>query len=152
MTSKPVKPKRRKNWSLAKWKQDAKQVFQRWARIHHADDNGYVTCCTCNTRGFWQGDNFHGGHFIPALKLATCFDERNVHPQCGGCNTYSMVFRDTLHAYYEFMEQKYGKEVVEELRQKRHQNVKYKWFDYQEIIEHYTDATIGELTKRGLTT
>ena len=132
---------------LSWYKKEARRIFQMWIRMRDADDNGYVTCCTCGVKGLWN-DGFDAGHFIPANHLAVCFDERNVHAQCKGCNGFGMKHRDTQHSYDEFMELKYGREVIIELRTKRHRVVKMKREDYEEIIDKYTDACAGmELTK-----
>lgn len=132
-----------KKGTLARHKYDAKVVFQRWIRMRDADENGYVTCCCCGKIGFWKGDGFDAGHFVPATSMATCFDPRNVHTQCKGCNGFGMKYGHANHEYDEFMQERYGREVIIELRGKRFDAVKRTKQEYDEIKEFYEDACVG---------
>jgi hypothetical protein len=56
------------------------------------------------------------GHFIPRGsrgQSGVYYDERNVHAQCKDCNGFKEG--NTL-VYLEFMQQKYGQKVIDELR------------------------------------
>ncbi len=91
-----------------------------WNRANHQDICGIqpklllVKCCTCSTIKIWP--RMDAGHFIPRGsrgQSGVYFDERNINAQCGECNKYREG--NTL-AYREFMIQKYGQDVVDELR------------------------------------
>ena len=56
------------------------------------------------------------GHFIPRGsrgQSGVYFDERNIHAQCGECNGFKEGNR---LEYLDFMNERYGPEVVTELR------------------------------------
>lgn len=54
------------------------------------------------------------GHFIPGRHNAVLFDERNVHPQCVGCNVFK---HGNLIPYYRYMLFYYGQAVIDELEE-----------------------------------
>ena len=60
----------------------AKQIFQRYIRLRDSNYLGEGECVTCGSKYRWSHKAAQGGHFIPAKKGGTCFDERNVHFQC----------------------------------------------------------------------
>ena len=73
-----------------------------------------VQCCTCSTIKSWP--RMDAGHFIPRGsrgQSGVYFDESNIHAQCGECNGFTEG--NTL-VYLEFMREKYGQDVVDELR------------------------------------
>lgn len=91
-----------------------------WNRLHHQDICGIqpklllVKCCTCQRIQIWP--RMDAGHFIPRGskgQSGVYFDERNIHAQCAECNGFTEG--NTL-VYLEFMQEKYGQDVVDELR------------------------------------
>jgi len=77
-----------------------------------------VKCCTCPTILTWT--RMDAGHFLPKSKgsrgqSGVYFDERNIHAQCGECNFYEEG--KTLE-YRDFMMERYGPVVIDELRKK----------------------------------
>ena len=57
-----------------------------------------------------------------------------MYTQCYSCN----VGRGGAHVeYFVFMEQEHGRDKIDELRAKRHQQVKYTQFDYERIRDEY---------------
>jgi hypothetical protein len=70
-------------------------------------------CCTCANKFNWKygGDC---GHWIPKTNSnwGTRYDERNMHFQCQPCNRFACPVDD----YAAFMEKKYGKDIMDELR------------------------------------
>ena len=139
------KRKTRDKWSVARWKKEAKKVFQRWVRLRDMDNNGFCKCCSCDRVYHWK--ELNAGHFIPAEWLATCFDERNCHAQCVYCNK---GLQGNTDSYFLFMEKNYGRGFVEELVSRKHNKVKLKAFDYQEIIETYSDKCVGLEIQKGV--
>lgn len=74
-----------------------------------------VNCCSCGRIGNWFY-KMEAGHFIPKGSRGESgvrFDERNVHAQCKTCNGFKQG--NTLN-YGDFMREKYGQEVIDELR------------------------------------
>lgn len=98
-------------------------VFSRYIRLSHADHSGFVNCCTCGESMHWK--YAHCGHFIKRGVHSTRFDERNVAPQCPGCNTY----RGGEQAeYLLYIEETHGREAVDDLmRLKREWKQCRKW-------------------------
>ena len=79
-------------------------------------ENIPVKCCTCNMVKSWI--NVHAGHFIGRSLgggSGVYFDERNIHAQCPQCNAFR---QGNPLVYKEFMLQKYGQKVIDELRVK----------------------------------
>jgi len=141
------KKKKLKKWSIAKWKKEAKQVFQKYCRLRDADKNGYVKCCTCPKTGYWEKDGFDGGHFIRSNHSFMCFDERNVHAQCKRCNNF---LRGNWEAYAKFIKDTYGEEVLFYLIDKS-TKIRIRSVDeYQEIINKYKDIIKKLVTMKGI--
>lgn len=73
-----------------------------------------IICCTCSrVRSFRQID---AGHFISRGSgggSGVYFDERNIHSQCKSCNNFH---QGQALDYLDFMKEKYGQEVIDELR------------------------------------
>ena len=80
----------------------------------------FITCCTCGKLMSRFAKNSHAGHFISkgmGGSSGVYFDERNVHAQCHNCNKWQ---QGNAIEYYPFMLEKYGQEVIDELRRKHH--------------------------------
>jgi hypothetical protein len=121
-----------KKISLSKAKQKAWSAFSLWVRLSVVDEYGYASCVTCGSRK--QYKELQAGHFIPGRSNSVLFSEDGVHPQCYGCNIGK---GGNWPAYYEYMLKMYGQEVIDELLIKRHEIVKYKTWDYEEIERKY---------------
>lgn len=75
---------------------------------------GYVKCCTC-PRIIIYNKNCDAGHFIPKSRgglSGVYFDERNIHAQCKDCNGFH---QGRQVEYKEFMLEKYGQDVIDQL-------------------------------------
>ena len=80
----------------------------------------FVRCCTCRKMMSRFAKNSHAGHFRSKGKgggSGVYFDERNVHAQCDFCNRFE---QGNTVEYYPFMLEKYGQEVIDELKCKHH--------------------------------
>lgn len=89
-------------------------------------------CVTCKRP--YPLKKLQAGHFIAGRTNAVLFDEDAVYSQCYGCN----IGRGGSHVeYFVFMEEEVGRERIEELRKKRHETVKFKKEDYEQIRELY---------------
>jgi len=101
---------------------------------------GMGRCCTCGN--VFPFIKLQAGHFLPGRRNSVLFDERNCHAQCIGCNTFG---RGKPIEYREFMKEKYGEKVIEELEQKAKQTVKFtitdlKYMNYN-IVNKIKDLT-----------
>ena len=114
-----------------KLKLKAWNLFSEWVRRRDADKDGYVNCVTCGKGAYWKGEGMQAGHFIAGRTLSLLFDERNCHTQCYGCN----VGRNGSYVeYFIYMENRYGRKVIDELRYLKNQSRKYSISDYEELI------------------
>lgn len=64
----------------------ADDVFSQWLRLSQADEYGYVTCYTCDSRGPWQ--QYQCGHYIKRDNKFLRWDTRNTRVQDKKCNEY----------------------------------------------------------------
>ena len=119
-----------------KLKLQAWTLFSQWIRLRDADKQGHVSCVTCGKRGYWEKDGMQAGHFIAGRTLSILFDFRNCHVQCYGCN----VGRNGAYVeYFIYMEDRYGRPVIDELRRKKWESKKYSVGDYQDLISELTE-------------
>ena len=73
-------------------------------------------CCTCGVVRSWV--DMDGGHFISRGHgggSGVYYDERNEHCQCRKCNRFD---GGSPYRYRDFMLEKYGQAVIDELRLK----------------------------------
>lgn len=62
------------------------KVFSEYIRLRDANPQGLCFCITCNRPFNWrEGD---AGHYVQRDRLATRYDEKNVHAQCKYCNRF----------------------------------------------------------------
>ena len=114
-----------------KLKLKAWNLFSEWVRRRDADNSGLVNCVTCGKLANWKNDGMQAGHFIAGRTLSLLFDDRNCHTQCYGCN----VGRNGAQVeYFIYMEKRYSREVIDELRQLKYQARKYGIGDYELLI------------------
>lgn len=116
-------------------KHAAWDAFSKHVRSSYADENGMIKCFTCpSIKHFTEMD---AGHYIAAsLSLILRFDERNVHPQCTGCNRFR---HGNLSQYALALKIKYGENILEELDQDRRAGEGFRISEsgYQELWEKY---------------
>jgi len=60
-------------------------IFSRWVRLSNSV-NEICTCVTCGKESHWK--DIQAGHFISRKHYSTRWDEKNVKPQCVGCNVF----------------------------------------------------------------
>lgn len=104
-------------------------LFTEYIRRKGADEFGINSCYTCGKRSEWK--MLQGGHFFHG-KLD--FDERNIHPQCPGCNMY---LSGNLAPYGVRLALELGLEGFERLRLDSN-TIRYSNDDLERIIEEYT--------------
>jgi len=113
--------------TLTSVKKRAWKVFSEMIRRTRADDDGMAYCVTCKQEFPDKAKKVHwkelqAGHFIDGKGNAILFDELGVHPQCYSCNC--MKSGNKIE-YFRFMQEKYGDEVIDYLRRKKHQTKKF---------------------------
>jgi len=116
----------------SKLKRAIDTVFSQYIRKRDANFNGWVECCTCGKPEHWE--DVDAGHFQLRDRMATRYDEQNVHAQCRRCNR----FRDGEQFIMgQYIDQKYGEGVADRLRQKANKGAKLSMQDLQEIKTHF---------------
>ena len=89
-------------------------------------------CCTCGA--VKEFSNLDAGHFVPGRSGEAMWDERNCHGQCTKCNRYHAGL---LLEYRDFMVERYGEEVIAELRLKAKIPTFYSPQDLREIEKEF---------------
>jgi len=98
--------------SITKLKDEAWIEFAKYIKLRDADARGIVKCVTCSISHRWDSPAMQAGHFLSGRKKGVLFDERGVHGQCHQCN----IFRNGCpDAYWPYMYDRYGQEIIEEM-------------------------------------
>jgi len=131
---------------LAKAKEKAWKAFSMFIRrrdclLENGFRTDYAKCCTCDTVQHWR--SLQAGHFIDGRKNSTLFDERACHAQCCKCNMFNS---GNKVQYFLFMEQKYGREVIDQLLRQNNETRKYTVDDFNQITAQYK-AKFAEIDK-----
>ena len=107
------------------------RLVSEYVRRKDANRDGLVECVTCGKWYHWR--SAHAGHFVPKKKgSAVYFDLRDIHPQCANCNVWQ---RGNLHAYYDYMLDTYGQDVIDELKQLGRTSLKITRDEYADRIK-----------------
>ena len=132
------KKKKKKPTTVSTFGKKACKIICKYARLRDTDINGVGYCCSCGKRLSWSEGQ--GGHFQPVTNSynLACVDERNVHLQCSYCNC---AMAGNPAGYAQFMLDKYGKEVIEEIKilSKQPPDKAEKLCTFFNAIEKYTD-------------
>jgi len=124
---------KKKTLTLAKVVEKAAVLLQLLVRLEASDDNGYVSCVTCDVKRHYK-DGMQGGHYMSRGNSATKLMTENIHPQCSGCNGFGMKYGDKEKVYLRYMEDMYGKEFVQELEASKHQTKKWNRAELMDLI------------------
>ena len=103
-------------------------------RFGNSLDNGM--CVTCKRE--YPYKELQAGHFIGGRGNAVLFDERIVYTQCRGCNVKQPFGKGGNYVeYFVFMEEEWGRDMIDEFRKLKHQVVKFKKHDLDEMREDF---------------
>jgi hypothetical protein len=108
------------------------QVFSLWVRQREADFNGYNSCFTCGVTKPWK--ELQAGHYVSRSHKSTRFHERNVWPQCVGCNIFK---HGAMDSYALALQRKYGASILEELNGLKHLSKSFTVQELQSLIDKY---------------
>lgn len=121
-----------KTKTLAKVLDDTAVLMQKYVRLKDFVSNGgYCKCVTCGKTGHWK--EFDGGHFISRTYTIHKILEKNIHPQCKGCNRFGHKCHDD---YSMYMIDTYGEDFVRELIDTKRISIKR---DRQELLATQKD-------------
>lgn len=138
---KRTRMKRAPQQSIGKAKKLAWMWFSRFVRMRGAWLSCGVWVNRCVTSGATLPiKSIHAGHFVPGRHNAVLYDERNCHPQ----SFIENVRRGgNWPAYERFMLEKYGPEVVQELKDKDREIVQMTAADHLAVAEVYRGKVAG---------
>ena len=106
-------------------------IFSQYIRLSNSK-NGNCTCVTCGKVGDWKNGGMQAGHFQSRKHYSTRWDERNVKPQCVGCNMFKAGEQYKFSLYL-------GGKLSEELLQKSRETVKFADVDLIEMVDYYSN-------------
>ena len=125
-------PKTAKKPTRSKLVKKLDVVFSQWVRLSNSDYRGFCRCVTCGKEGHWKTGGIQAGHFISRKHYSTRWDERNVKPQCVGCN---MFRAGEQYQYSLYLGNKLSKELYE-----LSQNItKFTNIELEEMISDYSN-------------
>lgn len=128
-----AKSKLRRSKSRINYRKRFWAIFSEYIRRSYSDSNGMVKCVTCDNVAHWK--EMDAGHYIPkSLGLAVYFEEKNVHPQCSGCNRFRHG-NQTKYALY--LLKTYGNDVLHALDALQRTTRKIPEYEYLELIDAY---------------
>ena len=113
------------------------RLFSELRRRQSADKEDYVKCVACGKRFHWSevdaGHFLHGGSGGKGNSVS--YDERNIHPQCRGCNYFGARGEASLN-YSQFMFKTYGTGILDALKAIKGKS-KLRREDFGRMIEEY---------------
>ena len=108
--------------TVSKMKKAVWSTFAQYIKYRDAQWFDGELKCRCVTCGVLLGvdePTLHAGHFLDSRCKGILFDDRGVHSQCASCNVFKHGNKD---AYWPFMLQEYGQEVIDQLTKQKHAN------------------------------
>lgn len=137
---------KKKKKTIAQMVEKAAEALQLYVRVEAADMLGNVSCVTCGKRSHYK-DGMQGGHFIGRKWVATKLLETNVHPQCVYCNKY---LSGNYIPYTLFMQDKYGRDYVDNLEVRKNEVKKYTRDEVEEITRYFKDEIARIQKEKGI--
>lgn len=95
------------------------RIFSEYIRRRDSDGNGYGRCISCGKIVYWKDAD--AGHFVNRAHMSLRYDEKNVNLQCRHCNRFR---EGEMLGYSEGLVKKYGSEVLDYLKIKKHNTCK----------------------------
>jgi len=128
---------KKKEWTITKWKDWLWTKFSQYIRLRDClkttGSPDYGLCVTCRRK--YPRGKLQAGHFVPGRTDAILFDEDCTHAQCYRCNC---KLQGDWPRYYRWMQKEYGQEKIEQLIDRRDEEVEMTIEWIQEAYEYYT--------------
>lgn len=102
-------------------------IFSQYIRLSNSTD-GFCTCVTCGRVYEWK--KIQAGHFMSRQHYSVRWDERNVKPQCYGCNVMQQGRQFEFSKYL-------GEELSNELYLLSKETRKFTEVELEEMIQQY---------------
>lgn len=109
-------------------------IFSKWLRLSLADKDGKCECYTCKKKFYWTA--MQAGHFVRRGNMLLRWDERNVKPQCEGCNCHREE-REMLEVFAQHLE-KETPGIVAILKEEQYIIYKPSRTDLNQMIVEYS--------------
>lgn len=122
-----------KTKSVSQLRDKLDAVYSQWIRRSAADPKGTVKCYTCPKVDHWK--NLQCGHYISRRHMSTRWFEKNTKVQCVGCNVFN---QGNGPAFSLALVREYGPTILEELEIKKNNICKMGKFEYELLIQEYT--------------
>ena len=113
-------------------KRTADRLFSEIIRRSSINEFGWVFCVTCKKPDLWQ--NMDCGHYESRKHNNTRYDKRNCAPQCRTCNRFE---EGRKYEFGKYLVEKYGEEIIEELRTLAYTNKRFTVSELQEMIKQF---------------
>lgn len=141
---KPTVSQLKKKTERQKAKDNAWKAFSIYIRtrdcLRFTGDPNEGKCVTCNRN--YPFKQLQAGHFIQGRGNAVLFDERLVYTQCVGCNGNPPFGKGGNYVeYFVFMEEEWGREMIDDFLALKQQTVKYKIHDFVRLEQEFKDKT-----------
>ena len=133
-----MKTKRKKldEMSHKQLEKKADEAFSDFIRLSYANEQGMVSCSTCDFRDLWK--YLTNGHYRSRDSRSTRWEEKNCSPQCVGCNSFGKGGgggEKVKHA--EFIDKTHGKGTADAMIKQSHEIKIFNRVDLIAIILHY---------------
>ena len=111
------------------------KAFSRYIRKRAADHAGWCECVTCGLSV--PLEDIQAGHFVKRGHASVRWDERNVFPQCKGCNHFKDGAQDEMALHIVKI---HGVEVLHELLRLKHTAKHWTMPELRELLEKYRET------------
>lgn len=138
----------KKKKSIHQLTDQAAMALQKLVRVKAANGSGLCECVTCGAVKHWK--EMQGGHFIPRGNAATKLLEENVHPQCAACNGFGMKYGDAAQRYTLYMQDMYGRDVVNEMLSTKRKSHQWNRVEVEELIVEFNQQVEHIMKDKGL--
>lgn len=102
-------------------------------------------CITC--KRWYPYKKLQAGHFIPGRGNSVLFDTRVIYSQCIGCNGNPPMGKGGNYIeYFVFMEEEWGREMIDEFRALKNKTVKFTIDELDDIRRRFIEARQKLLT------
>ena len=122
------------------------EVFSKYIRLKHSDNNGYCRCISCGKIVFWK--QIQNGHYMSRRYLSTRFAEDNCRPQCVACNIFN---QGNIQMYRRALVRSIGEQRVDLIEVRaRQERREWSLFDLKQMIDFYKKQVDRLLLERSL--
>ena len=145
----PTKREKLDEMSHKKLEKKADEAFSDYIRLSYSNENGIVSCSTCDFRDLWK--YLDNGHYRSRDARSTRWYEKNCSPQCRACNKEGRgggKGEKVKHA--EFIDKTHGEGTADELIKLSHEVKIFNRVDLIAIILHYRLKVKELLKQKGL--